>query len=153
MTEPKNPPGPGHDRDWMYNQSGVIPYRFQEGEPRLLLITSRRKKHWGIPKGIVEPHLGARESAAQEAFEEAGVRGRISPESLGRFEYRKWGGMCHVEVFLLEVREMLDDWPESSFRERRWMSTDEAARLVDWEGLRLLLLRVPEHVRKNPLNP
>jgi 8-oxo-dGTP pyrophosphatase MutT (NUDIX family) len=147
MTEPKNSKGPGSDRDWMYNQSGVIPFRFEEGELRLLLITSRRKKHWGIPKGIVESHLSARDSAAQEAFEEAGVRGKVSSGSVGRFEYKKWGGTCRVEVFLLEVDEVLDEWPEGFFRERRWLSAAEAARLVDWEGLRRLLLRVSESLR------
>jgi 8-oxo-dGTP pyrophosphatase MutT (NUDIX family) len=137
----------------MYNQSGVIPYRLENDELRLLLITSRRKKHWGIPKGIVETHLCDRDSAAQEAFEEAGVRGKVSLESLGRFEYEKWGGTCRVEVFLMEVDEELDEWPERSFRERRWVSAAEAARMVDWEGLRRLLIKAPERIGKRTLGP
>ena len=35
-------------------QSGVIPYRIQEGKIEILLITSLKKKRWIIPKGIIE---------------------------------------------------------------------------------------------------
>jgi 8-oxo-dGTP pyrophosphatase MutT (NUDIX family) len=127
----------------MFDQSAAIPYRYEDGEPRLLLVTSRRKKHWVVPKGIIEPHLSPSESAAQEAWEEAGIRGRVRPEPVGEYEYDKWGGTCRVRVFLLEVTEELTEWPEAFFRERRWVSVAEAARLVDQAGLRRLLLLIP----------
>jgi len=132
--------------DWMFNQSGVIPFRYEDGALRILLITSRRKKHWLVPKGIIEPHLSPIESAAQEAMEEAGVRGRIPSRPIGEYDYNKWGGTCHVEVYLLEVVEELLEWPESFFRERRWMSVEEAAALVDQEGLRRLIRLVPGYL-------
>ncbi len=131
-------------RDWMFNQSAVIPFRQERGrELRLLLITSRRKKHWVVPKGIIESPLSPSESAAQEAWEEAGIRGRVLASPIGEYEYAKWGGTCHVEVFLMEVEEELLEWPESFFRERRWAEVEEAAALVDQEGLRRLIRLVP----------
>ena len=138
------------DRDWMFNQSAAIPFRFEDGEPRLLLVTSRRKKHWVVPKGIIEPHLSAPESAAREAWEEAGIRGRVRPQPIGEYEYDKWGGTCHVRVFLLEVEEELAEWPEAFFRERRWVSVEEAAELVDQAGLRRLILLVPDLLESGP---
>jgi 8-oxo-dGTP pyrophosphatase MutT (NUDIX family) len=137
-------------RDWIFNQSAAIPFRFEEGAPRLLLVTSRRKKHWVFPKGIIEPHLSPSESAAQEAWEEAGIRGRIRPQPVGEYKYDKWGGTCRVQVFLLEVTEELAEWPEASFRERRWVSVEEAAELVDMEGLRRLIQLVPDLLDSAP---
>ena len=134
------------DREWMFNQSGVIPIRREEGGLRILLITSRKKKHWVIPKGIVEPHLSPGESAAQEAMEEAGICGRISASPIGEYAYAKWGGTCHVKVFLMEVVEERTEWPESSFRERRWAGVEEAAELVDEDGLSRLIRLVPGHL-------
>jgi 8-oxo-dGTP pyrophosphatase MutT (NUDIX family) len=130
------------DRSWMYDQAGVIPYRRIKGELEILLITSRRGKHWVIPKGVIEPHLDARESAVQEAYEEAGVRGSLRPDAWGEYAYRKWGGTCRVRVFLLEVEAELVDWPESHFRTRRWVSLEEALRIIDQEGLRRLIQRI-----------
>ena len=83
----------------------------------VLLITSLNSKRWILPKGWPEPELGPAENAAREAFEEAGVTGKISPEPIGSYHYlkeRKDGGgiPCSVEVFALAVTKQLDDWPE-----------------------------------------
>ena len=120
-----------NDYDWMYNQSGVIPIRFREGSLEILLITSRRKKHWVIPKGIIEGELSPQESALEEAYEEAGIRGAVDPEPVGRYQYNKWGGICTVEVFVMRVEEELGTWPEDFFRERRWVDLPTARSMVD----------------------
>jgi hypothetical protein len=46
-----------------------------------------------------------------------------------------------VELFLLRVEEELPDWPESDFRERRWVGVEEAQDLVDNNDLCLLIKR------------
>lgn len=127
-----------------YRQSGVVPFRRDGERVEILLITSLRRGRWIIPKGIVEPHLSPEESAAREAEEEAGVRGRVLSPSIGAYEHRKWGGTCRVEVFLLEVRELLEDWPEAGARRRRWVPLEKAGRLVRSEGLRGVLARLPD---------
>ena len=83
--------------------------------------------------------MTAEASAAKEAFEEAGIRGDVGSVRLGTFEYEKWGGTCHVEVFPLHVREVLDDWPESHRRQRRWLAVEEAIEVIGVEALRQLL--------------
>jgi 8-oxo-dGTP pyrophosphatase MutT (NUDIX family) len=119
------------DTDWIFNQSGVIPFRLEKGKIEILLITSRRRKRWVIPKGIIEPDLTPQESAQKEAYEEAGISGKIYEEAIGQYTYNKWGGTCTVKVFLLEAEEIFDDWPECYFRTREWMSVEEAAKRVD----------------------
>jgi hypothetical protein len=60
-------------------EAGVLAYRCRKNsEPEILLVSKRRSKKWGIPKGRVEPHLNFGELAAKEAFEEAGVVGYVS---------------------------------------------------------------------------
>ena len=130
--------------DWYYTQSGVLAYRRGAAGVEVVLITSRRRRRWVIPKGVVERGLSPAESAAKEALEEAGVIGAVDPESVGRYQYRKWGGTCTVEVFLLEVREARQEWAEAEFRERQWLSPSQASRRVEEPALRELLRSLPE---------
>jgi 8-oxo-dGTP pyrophosphatase MutT (NUDIX family) len=127
--------------DWMFQQSGVIAHRRAGGKTEVLLIPSRKRKRWVIPKGIIEPFMSAAESAAKEAWEEAGVRGEVDEASLGTYEYTKWGGVCTVEVYPMAVTEELDEWPECEVRERNWVSCGKAAELVDEPELKTLLRR------------
>lgn len=134
--------------DYWYRQSAVVPYRRREGQLEVLLITSSKKKRWIIPKGIVEPGLSPAASAAQEALEEAGVIGEVSRQPFTSYEQQKWGGICHVEVFLLKVTETLACWPEGQRRDRIWVTLPEARRLVDREGLQAVLRQFPEVLRE-----
>lgn len=130
--------------DWIFNQSGVIPYREVGGELQVLLITSRKRKRWVIPKGIVETPLSPRDSAANEAWEEAGITGRVSSAAIGVYRYNKWGGTCRVQVFPMQVTDMLDQWPEVDLRDREWVSLAEAARRVDEADLKQMILALPD---------
>ncbi|WP_051361245.1 NUDIX hydrolase [Desulfuromonas sp. TF] len=129
---------------WFYRQSGVIPFRQFDGRLEVLLVTNRRRRRWIIPKGIIEPGLSATESAAREAWEEAGVLGAIRSFPVGEYRYAKWGGICTVQVFLLRVDEVLGSWPEGTIRGRVWLSPREAADRVREEELRPMLLRLPD---------
>ena len=119
-----------NDFSGKYNQSGVIPYRINNDHVELLMITSAKKKKWIFPKGIIESHFSAADSAAKEAFEEAGVKGKIFPEMLGTYTYKKWAGLCQVQLYLMEVQEIFKDWPEADFRKRKWVSLKQAIKLA-----------------------
>jgi len=129
---------------WFYQQSGVIPYRIINDHFEILLITSRRRGRWIIPKGIIDPGTTAAQSAAKEAYEEAGIHGDISSSPIGTYRYHKWGGECTVEVFLLKVHTELETWPEASVRQRRWMTITDAAHVIEEPQLQELILAVPE---------
>lgn len=127
-------------------QSGVIPYRRKEGRVHVLLITSRGGKKWIVPKGFIEADLSPAESAAKEAFEEAGVTGRLQKKAIGAYRYNKWGQVFEVTLYLLKVRETLTDWPEAEFRQRQWVSLKRASVLVQPSGLKKMLLSVPDYL-------
>lgn len=118
---------------WWYRQSGVVAYRrnTETAELEVLLITSKKRKRWIIPKGIIDPGLSPSESALKEAFEEAGIRGKIDDRAIGEYTREKWGGTCVIQVFLLEVTELCETWPEESVREREWVSVQEAIRRIE----------------------
>ncbi len=117
-----------------------MPYRAEssaiDAPVRVLLVTSRESKRWVIPKGNAMPGVAPHNAAAQEAEEEAGVRGLVCPTPLGSYRYRKKRGngaalMIDVDVFPLAVSSELDSWKEQGERERRWFSLHDAAAAVD----------------------
>jgi two-component system, OmpR family, phosphate regulon sensor histidine kinase PhoR len=120
----------------MLTQYGVIPVRrAADGGVEVLLITSRETRRWVVPRGNPIAGKSPAESAAQEAFEEAGIVGPVDPEPLGRYFYRKrrrTGAVlpAEVQLFRMSVDEERDDWPERSERERRWFAPQEAAAAV-----------------------
>jgi 8-oxo-dGTP pyrophosphatase MutT (NUDIX family) len=75
----------------VFQQSGVIPYRVSDGKIEVLLITNRRQQHWSIPKGGISKAMVPPDSAAKEAWEEAGVVGQVDGNQLGTYKYRKQG--------------------------------------------------------------
>lgn len=109
-----------------------------------MLITSMRGKRWVIPKGIIEDGMTAAQSAANEAWEEAGIRGHLDPDPLGTFSYVKWGDNCTVQVFRMTVLELADDFPESNARRRCWLPIEEAAFKVKDAGLSRLILKLAD---------
>ena len=113
-TLPEKFPFPSFDSDelrdrpsYYYTQSSVIPYRIKKGKPEILIISSSKKKHWVVPKGIKEPGLSPQESAAEEALEEAGVEGKVGHKMIGSYVYDKWGATCTVEVFPMKVTKVI----------------------------------------------
>ena len=136
-----------------YPQSGVIPFRTVNCEIEILLITTNSRKHWTIPKGLIEDGMSAAESAVQEAHEEAGIEGELHETSVGRYQYHKWGGTCEVEVFLMAVTRLLDHWPEAYFRERMWLSLDDARATVKHKGLGDILGQIEGIIQKMKTHP
>jgi phosphohistidine phosphatase len=123
-------------------QSAVIPYRWRQGRLEFLVIRSSDDSRWVVPKGRIEPGLTPAASAAKEAFEEAGVTGQVSTSAVGTYTYEKWNSAYTVEVFLLRVDEVLDDWAEC-YRVREWVPVAEAADRVGEPRLKELLTLVP----------
>lgn len=111
---------------------------------RVLLITSRDTGRWIIPKGWPMSGRSAANAALQEAWEEAGVRGKVEASSCGRYAYDKKqdNGLSipvDVQVHIVNVDRLEADYPERHQRERQWFSPEKAAELVNEEGLKALL--------------
>ncbi|WP_339108829.1 NUDIX domain-containing protein [Thioclava sp. GXIMD4216] len=111
----------------------------------VLLITSRGTGRWVTPKGWPMRGRSLSGAAAQEAWEEAGARGRITERAVGHFTYDKGldSGLdiaVEVAVFHLSQAELSPDFPEAGERERRWFAPEAAAQAVAEEGLSDIIL-------------
>ncbi len=116
----------------LIRQAAAIPV---QGE-RVCLITSRSGKRWVIPKGCLEPGKSAGEMALQEAWEEAGLGGLLEGDPVGSYLYTKGGFTHHVLVFIMRVTQVSETWPERAFRQRWWLSPEQAVLNIDERGLR-----------------
>ncbi len=153
---PKKFPFPDHgsselrDRPaYYYTQSSVIPYRRHQGQVEMLVISSSKKKHWVVPKGIAEPGISPRESAAIEAWEEAGIEGEVGEASIGSYSYQKWGATCTVEVYPMEVTRVLpeNEW-EESHRGRDWVTPEQAASRLKQKELKPMVTALARKLEK-----
>ncbi|WP_426232209.1 NUDIX hydrolase [Pararhizobium sp. DWP3-4] len=127
-------------------QYGALCFRATSAGPEVLLITTRRTKRWMIPKGWPISGLKPRRVAKLEAWEEAGVIGRVKKKCFGSFIYAKVlndGSEVrpNVGVFLIKVRRMRKRFPEMAEREAVWLAPAAAAGRVTESDLKKLLLK------------
>lgn len=116
-------------------QFGALVYRMHSDKLQILLVTSRGSQRWIVPKGWPMDGMTPAQAAAQEAFEEAGVKGTPSDQCLGLYSYQK--GLddkadlpCLVMVYPVEAQKLLDVYREAGQRRRKWFSPKKAAEQV-----------------------
>jgi len=123
-------------------QVAAVCFRVRSTGIEFLLVRTR-KERWIFPKGRAEPGLTHAQAAALEAFEEAGVHGRMEEVSFTRYIQRKRANMRRSAATELSVSahlcEVLRLGPPQEFnREPTWFSAEKAKR-------RLREDRAPEH--------
>ncbi|KAG1115780.1 hypothetical protein G6F42_013856 [Rhizopus arrhizus] len=71
---------------------------------------------WVLPKGGWESDETKEQSAERETYEE---------------DYNSYGEVKgNVWFYEFEVQEVLENWPEKHFRQRKWCTFDEAMHLL-----------------------
>jgi 8-oxo-dGTP pyrophosphatase MutT (NUDIX family) len=125
------------------SQFGALCWRTHRGQVEVLLITSRDTGRWVIPKGWPMADLPPCDAAAQEAWEEAGVRGKVAAQAFGHYGYDKvlkpgLSRPCDVAVYPLRVERLEEDFPEIKERRRKWFAAAKAARKVAEPELRAI---------------
>jgi len=140
-------------------QYGALCWRMGDTGVEVLLITSRDTGRWVIPKGWPMAGLAPEAAAAEEAWEEAGVVGVMSPVCLGRYGYQKCLSVsahipCAVAVYGLRVARLADKFPEMKERNRQWFAPKEAASLVQERELASLIVAFvpPSEGRPAPIS-
>ena len=115
-------------------QVAAVCYRVRGGSIEFLLVRTRGSGRWTFPKGSAEAGLTHAQAAALEAFEEAGVHGRIEEVSFARYvrkrrhaanpDSRPEEKAAVVNAYLCEVLRLRP--PQESKRDRTWFSVEEA---------------------------
>jgi 8-oxo-dGTP pyrophosphatase MutT (NUDIX family) len=111
----------------VHQQAAVIPYRIRKERLEVALVTRSKGKGWVVPKGSVDNGEQPREAAIREAEEEAGLLGVVPRRPLGRYRRVKDNRPCRVDVYLMRVTSVLENWVEDKLRRRRWMRIPDAA--------------------------
>ena len=115
-------------------QVAAVCYRRRGSRIEFLLVRTGGGQRWTFPKGSAEPGLTHAQAAALEAFEEAGVHGRIEERSFARYLRRGKSGQksskqtvenkVSVNAHLCEVLRL--SRPRESHRNRTWFCVQEA---------------------------
>ncbi len=114
---------------------------------KVVLLVSSSSGRWILPKGWPIDGMTAAEAAAQEAWEEGGVKAsKVGQSSLGSFYGRKTysngrSEPCETLVYKLKVADVANDFPEANRRDRIWVTPAKAAELVDNAQLKSLLAK------------
>ncbi len=125
-------------------QMAALCHRDGDNGPEILLVQSTSGR-WILPKGWPMEGKDGAETALTEAWEEAGVKqGKPKGDALGPFQSTKSIDdgpdlRCETYVYPIVVRKMTKDYPEAGQRKRRWVPLDDAASIVDEDGLRDIL--------------
>lgn len=112
-------------------QSGAVPFKITDmSNVKILLVRKTGSGKWGFPKGKVENHLSKKQSAKLEAWEEAGVKGKIVGD-IGRYGYikNKTRRLQQVDLYLLEVKKQSKNYLETE-RERKWFKYKDAVKVL-----------------------
>jgi len=112
-------------------QVAAVCYRINKGVIEFLLVETRGGR-WTFPKGSAEPGLTHAQAAALEAFEEAGVHGRMEEASFASYsrpapsEASSHRIPVVVHAHLCEVTWL--DAPQEADRNPTWFTADKAKR-------------------------
>jgi 8-oxo-dGTP pyrophosphatase MutT (NUDIX family) len=139
-------------------QVAALPFRYNtQGSPEVLIITSRETGRFVLPKGWPVKGLSDAQAAAKEAWEEAGLKGKIGRKPIGKYQYWKrlpnHSRRIKVDVYLMEVSRQLETWREKQCRRTAWLSPASAALLVDEPKLMSLIQRLQEPLALRPATP
>jgi 8-oxo-dGTP pyrophosphatase MutT (NUDIX family) len=111
-------------------QVAAVCYRIGKTGVEFLLVQTRKGRRWTFPKGSTEPGLTHAQAAALEAFEEAGVHGRMEEAAFARYLSRKHSNARRfgsveitVNVHLCEVTRLRA--PQEANRNPRWFSVED----------------------------
>ncbi len=133
------------DRVQPVDQIAALPIRWDsKGRLRILMVTSRDRGRWVMPKGWLMDGKKPWRAAEIEALEEAGATGFISKRSIGSYHYDKLlddgeSLTCRVTLYPMVVDKLKRRWKERTERKRHWFAPDKAARKVEEQELARLL--------------
>ena len=128
-------------------QVGMLCVRDGPDGPEVLLVRTLDTGRWIVPKGWPMKGRTLWETAAREAWEEAGATGRVDPQEIGRLmgTKRLKNGIevpSEIVVFRMDDTRLADEYPEAGRRKRRMLPAAQAAARADMPDLADLIRRL-----------
>ena len=113
-------------------QVGVFAYT---GSGKVVLVTSRKGESWILPKGNRAKKRSDRLQAKREAFEEAGLQGSLNCK---HYDFNSFEKSKNLRIFTMNVKKILNDFPEKNQRKRMVTTFDRAEKMVKGEYLEII---------------
>ncbi|HVZ17275.1 MAG TPA: NUDIX domain-containing protein [Terriglobales bacterium] len=137
----------------------AICYRRSHEGIQFLLVRTRAGR-WTFPKGRVDGDPSRAAAAAREAYEEAGVFGRVEEQPIGRYLHTKQDhfhfGEHEVDAHLCEVIHLVP--PEEVHRDPTWFDPEKAKRRLCENRkpkyaneITRIVDRALEHIHRRPI--
>lgn len=103
----------------------VVPIIKKKRKKQVCLVTGRTSKNWIVPTGKYERKHTSKRVAVLEAFEEAGLIGKLDKAFCETFTYKKSGSgqKRHIKLYRMEVTKIRKKWPEKKQRKRELIPT------------------------------
>jgi ADP-ribose pyrophosphatase YjhB (NUDIX family) len=122
---------------------GVIPFSVDGDRIAIMFVTSQKRGRWILPKGNLKADEKHKKGCKREAFEEAGVSGKILKDFPITTAISKSTdtGLVQTAVtyYPMLVTQQADEWPEKHKRERHWALLKDAYQVTDREDFRQLI--------------
>ena len=113
----------------MSHRVGAIPFIVEDGDVKLLMVTSLTGGRWVFPKGMLKKGEGKLKGCRREAFAEAGIQGKILSDlpitALIKSKNKLKSDMMVVTYYPMIVTKQTKEWPEKKLRNRQWVPLDE----------------------------
>lgn len=108
---------------------GAIPFIVEDGDFKLLMVTSLTPARWVFPKGSPKQGEGKFNGCRHEAFEEAGIKGKILSDwlitAIIKSKDKSKNNMMLVTYYPMSLNKKTKEWPEKKLRNRQCVLLDE----------------------------
>ena len=114
---------------------GIIPFAVRGDMIAVLFVTSQTRGRWILPKGRSKKGESDNEASLREAFEEAGIKGKVLTQFPMTVMIEKTVSdnekeRVPVTYYPMHVRKQVDEFPEKNSRERHWALLKDAPRVA-----------------------
>ena len=127
----------------MNHKIGVIPFDISGDRMAVMFVTSQKRGRWILPKGDLKANETHKQGCKREAFEEAGVMGKLLKDFPMTVVIGKSNGLdvknVLVTYYPLLVAKQVDEWPEDQKRERHWSLLEKAHKVTERADYLLLI--------------
>ena len=135
--------------------AGGVAFRWRNSKPEVAIVLIKPKLRWQLPKGIVDPGESPEVTAVREVREEAGVETELL-RLIKTIEYwyrsTKYGKLVRfhkfVHFYLLEYVNGDVANHDHEVAEARWVSFEEAIKLLAFKGERDVVNKAREMISK-----
>jgi len=129
-------------------QLGILPYTKKNKKLEIYLVTSRQRGEWILPKGQEEKELGKRQVALLEAYEEAGLLGKIKSRKYIDMSFFRRGRKVTMRIYPMKVTKILKQWPESHQRKREKFTLKEISKMIKNKKLKKGINKLSQGISK-----